>query len=133
MDALMNASEEELSDIRDVGPITAKGIVDFFKDDNNIRIINELKLLGLNMEYIDNSTNTDNPFNGKTVVLTGTLSIYTRKEATELLENMGANVAGSVSRNTDYVIYGESAGSKLAKARELGVATLTEEEFRNML
>ena len=96
-------------------------------------IINELKLLGLNMEYIDNSLSADNPFNGKTVVLTGSLSIYTRKEATELLENMGARVAGSVSKNTDYVIYGEAAGSKLTKANELGVATLSEEEFRNML
>ena len=133
MDALMSASEEDLSNIRDIGPITAKGIVDFFKDENNIRIINELKLLGLNMDYIDNSVGTDNPFNGKTVVLTGTLSIYSRKEATELLENLGAHCAGSVSSKTDYVIYGEEAGSKLTKARQLGVKTLSEEEFRNML
>ena len=133
METLMNATEEELSSIRDIGPITAKGIVDYFHDANNIRIIDELRLLGLNMEYIDNSLSADNPFNGKTVVLTGTLSIYSRKEATELLENMGARVAGSVSKNTDYVIYGEAAGSKLTKANELGVATLSEEEFRNML
>ncbi|MBR3226928.1 MAG: NAD-dependent DNA ligase LigA, partial [Erysipelotrichaceae bacterium] len=108
-------------------------IVDYFNDENNIRIINELKLLGLNMDYIDNSVSDDNPFSGKTVVLTGSLSIYSRKEATELLENMGARVSGSVSKNTDYVIYGEAAGSKLTKANELGVATLSEEEFRNML
>ena len=133
MDGLMNASLEDLSAIKDIGPITAQGIVDFFKDENNQRIINELKLLGLNMEYIDNSVSSDNPFAGKTVVLTGTLSIYSRKEATELLENMGANVAGSVSKNTDYVIYGEAAGSKLTKANELGVKALSEEEFRNML
>ena len=133
MDNLMNASVEDLSNIKDIGPITAEGIVDYFKDENNIRIINELKLFGLNMEYIDNSIKSNSPFKDKTVVLTGTLTIYTRKEASELLENLGAHCASSVSKNTDYVIYGESAGSKLTKARELGVTTISEEEFRNML
>ena len=133
MDDLMDATEEDLSNIKDIGPITAKGIVDFFNDENNKRIINELKMFGLNMDYIDNSVAFDNPFNGKTVVLTGTLSIYSRKEASELLENLGANVAGSVSKKTDYVIYGVEAGSKLTKANELGIKTLSEEEFRNML
>ena len=133
MDNLMNASIEDLSNIKDIGPITAEGIVDYFKDENNIRIINELKLFGLNMEYIDNSIKSNSPFKDKTVVLTGTLTIYTRKEASELLENLGAHCASSVSKNTDYVIYGESAGSKLTKARELGVTTISEEEFRNML
>ncbi|MDO4500777.1 MAG: NAD-dependent DNA ligase LigA [Erysipelotrichaceae bacterium] len=133
MDALMDATLEELSDIKDIGPITARGIVDFFKDENNRRIINELKILGLNMDYIDNSIGGDNPFKGKTVVLTGSLSIYTRKEASDILENLGAHCAGSVSKKTDYVIYGENAGSKLAKANELGVKTISEEEFRNML
>lgn len=133
MDNLMNATVEDLSNIKDIGPITAEGIVDFFKDENNINVINKLRLYGLNFDYIDNSVGTDNLFAGKTVVLTGTLESFSRKEATALLENMGANVAGSVSKNTDYVIYGAEAGSKLTKANELGVKTLSEEEFKNML
>lgn len=133
MDNLMNATVEELSNIKDIGPITAEGIVDFFRDENNINVINKLRLYGLNFDYIDNSVGTDNLFAGKTVVLTGTLNSFSRKEATALLENMGANVAGSVSKNTDYVIYGTEAGSKLTKANELGIKTLSEEEFKNML
>ena len=133
MDNLMKASVEDLSNIKDIGPITAEGIVDYFNDENNINMIEKLKLFGLNMNYIDNSIVSDSPFKDKTVVLTGTLTIYTRKEATELLENLGAHCAGSVSKNTDYVIYGESAGSKLSKANKLGVKTISEEEFRNML
>lgn len=133
MDNLMNASCEDLSNIKDIGPITAEGIYDYFRDENNIRIIEELKLFGLNMEYIDTSSSSNTVFKDKTVVLTGTLSIYSRSEATKLLEDLGAHVAGSVSKKTDYVIYGEEAGSKLTKARELGVKTLSEEEFKAML
>ena len=133
MDNLMKATVEDLSNIKDIGPITAEGIVDYFNDENNKRIINELKLFGLNMNYIDNSIDSNSPFKDKTVVLTGTLTIYTRKQAQELLENLGAHCASSVSKNTDYVIYGESAGSKLDKANKLGVTTISEEEFRNML
>ena len=133
MDNLMNASCEDLSNIKDIGPITAEGIYDYFRDENNIRIIKELKLFGLNMEYIDTSSSSNTLFKDKTVVLTGTLSIYSRSEATKLLEDLGAHVAGSVSKKTDYVIYGEEAGSKLTKARELDVKTLSEEEFKAML
>lgn len=133
MDNLMNANVEDLSNIKDIGPVTAKGIYDYFHDINNIRIINELKLFGLNMDYIDTSSNTNSEFKDKTIVLTGTLSIYSRSEATKILEDLGAHVSGSVSRKTDYVIYGEEAGSKLTKARELGVKTLSEEEFKAML
>ena len=96
-------------------------------------MIEQLKLFGLNMEYIDHSVDSNSPFKDKTVVLTGTLKIYTRKQASEMLENLGAHCASSVSKNTDYVIYGESAGSKLTKAKELGVTTISEEEFVNML
>ena len=131
MDNIINATLEDLSDIKDIGPITAKGIVDFFK--NNIDIINRLKDYGLNMDYIDNNIAIDNPFRGKNVVLTGTLIDYSRKEATSLLENLGANVASSVSKNTDYVIYGSEAGSKLSKANELNIKTLNEDEFKAML
>ena len=133
MDNLMNATVEDLSAIKDIGPITAEGIVDFFNDENNKRIINELKLFGLNMNYIDTSIDSNSEFKDKTVVLTGTLTIYTRNEATKLLEDLGAHVSGSVSKKTDYVIYGSEAGSKLTKANELGVKTLSEEEFKKML
>ncbi|MBQ1508746.1 MAG: NAD-dependent DNA ligase LigA, partial [Erysipelotrichaceae bacterium] len=92
-----------------------------------------LVVLGVNTEYIDTSRGGDSPFRDKTVVLTGTLMTYSRNEATALLEDLGAHVAGSVSKKTDYVIYGENAGSKLTKANELGVATISEEEFRRMI
>ena len=85
------------------------------------------------MDYIDNSISNESVFTGKTVVLTGTLQRFTRNEATALLENLGANVAGSVSKKTDYVIYGAEAGSKLDKANQLGVATLSEDEFEALL
>ena len=96
-------------------------------------MLEQLKLFGVNMNYIDSTVSNDSVFNGKTVVLTGTLEKYSRSEATELLENLGAHVSGSVSSRTDYVIYGSEAGSKLDKARQLNVTTLSEEEFEKLL
>ncbi len=133
MDALMNASFDELSAIRDVGPVTAEYIIDFFKEEENRAMLEQLKILGVNMNYIDTSVSTDSVFAGKTVVLTGTLEKYSRNEATALLEDLGAHVSGSVSKKTDYVIYGTEAGSKLDKARQLGVTTLDEAEFEKLL
>ncbi|MBR2533557.1 MAG: NAD-dependent DNA ligase LigA [Erysipelotrichaceae bacterium] len=133
MDALMHASFEDLSSIRDVGPVTAEYIRDFFDEPDNAEMLEQLKLFGVNMNYIDNTVSTDSVFNGKTVVLTGTLDKYSRNEASELLENLGAHVSGSVSSKTDYVIYGSEAGSKLDKARQLNVTTLSEEEFEKLL
>ncbi len=133
MDALMNASEEELAAIRDIGPVTAEYIRDFFSEEANRAMIEQLKILGVNMEYIDNSVTAESVFSGKRVVLTGTLEKYSRNEATAMLENLGAHVNGSVSKKTDYVIYGSEAGSKLDKARQLGVAVLDETEFEKLL
>ena len=133
MDNLVNASFEELSEIKDIGPITAEYIMDYFKEEDNREMIAQLKMLGVQMEYIDQSVNSDSLFKDKTVVLTGTLEKYSRNEATEMLENLGAHVASSVSKKTDFVIYGAEAGSKLDKARALGVTTLSEAEFENML
>ena len=133
MENFMNASVEELSEIRDIGPTTAEYIRDFFNEGSNKEMINQLRILGVNMDYIDNSVSNESVFTGKTVVLTGTLQRFTRNEATALLENLGANVAGSVSKKTDYVIYGAEAGSKLDKANQLGVATLSEDEFEALL
>ena len=128
MDALMKADVDTLVSINDIGPITAQSIVEFFKDESNQKLIQTLKEQGLNMIQEKQEIKASR-FTNKTVVLTGTLEHYTRNEAKEILENLGANVSGSVSKKTDYVIYGTAAGSKLAKAQNLGVATMSEEEF----
>ena len=134
LDALMAVSEEELQRIPDVGPISAHSIYAYFNNEENKALIEKLREHGLNFNYLGQvNTDSSSPFFGKTCVLTGTLSKYGRKEATEILENLGAKVAGSVSKKTDYVIFGEEAGSKLDKAHELGIKTLTEEEFEELL
>lgn len=134
IDNLMNASEEELLEIPDVGPILAKSLTTWFKDDRNIELITQLKLLGLNFEYLGSTTKAANSyFSGKTVVLTGTLSSMGRKEATNRLEDLGAKVTGSVSKATDVVIAGVEAGSKLDKANALGITVINEEEFLELL
>ena len=128
MDALMKSDVDTLVSINDIGPITAQSIVEFFKDESNQKLIQTLKEQGLNMIQEKQEIKASR-FTNKTVVLTGTLEHFTRNEAKEILENLGANVSGSVSKKTDYVIYGTAAGSKLAKAQNLGVATMSEEEF----
>lgn len=128
MDALMKSGVDTLVSINDIGPITAQSIVEFFKDESNQKLIQTLKEQGLNMIQEKQEIKASR-FTNKTVVLTGTLEHYTRNEAKEILENLGANVSGSVSKKTDYVIYGTAAGSKLAKAQNLGIATMSEEEF----
>lgn len=134
LDRFFELSEEELMNVPDLGPVSAHSIYTYFHDEKNRELIEKLRQNGLNFEYLgQNLTNENSPFFGKTVVLTGTLSKYGRKEATELLENIGAKVAGSVSKKTDFVVYGVEAGSKLDKARELGVKTLNEEEFEDLL
>ena len=132
MDELMKADEAALCAIRDIGSVTASGVVSYFADAKNQEMIAALKQCGVKMEA-EKVEVKESPFTGKTCVLTGTLSVYTRKQAEELLVTLGAKVAGSVSKKTDYVIYGEEAGSKLTKARDLGVATLSEEEFMKMV
>lgn len=128
--ALSMASEDELLEIQDVGPILSQSLVNWFKDEKNIELINALKERGLNFKYIGNTVNAAGSyFSGKTVVLTGTLSSMGRKEATQLLEDVGAKVTGSVSKATDCVIAGEAAGSKLDKAQQLGIQVLSEDEF----
>ena len=130
IDNLIAASEEELLEIADVGPVVARSIVNFFADERNMETINALKAQNVNFEYKGSTVSAaDSYFSGKTVVLTGTLSSYGRKEATELLENLGAKVTGSVSKATDVVIAGVEAGSKLDKAQALGITVLNEDEF----
>lgn len=133
MDNLIKADFDELKSINDIGDVIAKSIVDYFSDEKNINLINRLKDLNLNMRYLGEEVNTSNEnINGKTFVITGTLS-RPRDEIKEEIEGLGGNVTGSVTKKTNYVIAGEKAGSKLTKATELGISVLTEEEYNNML
>ncbi|WP_294562039.1 NAD-dependent DNA ligase LigA [uncultured Traorella sp.] len=128
MDALMQADKEELTNIRDIGEITAISILDFFGLESNRQMIEKLRLAGCRMDSDEVQTN-ESMFTGKTVVLTGSLHLFTRDEARGLLERLGANVASSVSKKTDLVIYGENAGSKLEKALQLNVSVMDEATF----
>lgn len=130
MNALMQAQEDELVDIKDIGDITAQSILAFFHEPKNIVLISHLVQFGLRMDS-DMEELKESMFTNKTVVLTGTLTSMTRNEAKEILASLGADVVGSVSKKTDYVIYGDNAGSKLTKANSLGVTTMDEEAFRN--
>ena len=134
LDNLMNATLEELTSINDIGEIIAKSIIDYFKDEENIKIINKLKELGINMNYINNSGYEEkDEFKGKTFVLTGTLINITRDKASEIIENLGGKVSSSVSSKTSVVIVGSSPGSKYDKALELGIPIWKEEEFINKI
>lgn len=134
IDALFNVSEEELLDNKDFGPVMAHAIFEYFHDESAISLINKLKEYGVNTSYIgNNKENESSYFYGKTIVLTGTLNNYRRDELTEILEDIGAKVAGSVSKRTDLVIAGTDAGSKLKKANELGVKVMDEEELLSHL
>ena len=127
------ATVDELLELPDIGLITAESIVDYLSNDNNLRFINELIEIGMNPQYDIQNKNTDNIFSGKTIVLTGKLVELTRNEAKEYLERLGAKVTGSVTSKTDYVIAGEKAGSKLAKAEQLGIQVLGEDEFIDIM
>lgn len=127
------ATVDELLELPDIGLITAESIVDYLSNDNNLRFINELIEIGMNPQYEIQNKNTDNIFSGKTIVLTGKLVELTRNEAKEYLERFGAKVTGSVTSKTDYVIAGEKAGSKLAKAEQLGIQVLSEDEFIDIM
>lgn len=130
MDAIMAATKEELAAVKYIGGTTAESLTTWFAQPANQGLIQSLKEAGLNMVQAPKEVpSVSSPFAGKTVVLTGTLSGMSRNEAKALLESLGATVAGSVSKKTDLVIYGDKAGSKLAKAQELGVATMPEAEF----
>ena len=131
MDALMQAEQEELIQIPDVGEITAVSIYEWFRQEQSIHLIRRLREAGVNFECT--RTVTDTRFAGKTIVLTGALSRFTREEATEKIELFGGKAAGSVSKKTSFVVAGENAGSKERKARELGIPVLTEDEFLEML
>lgn len=131
LDNLMNATIEDLSKVEGVGEIIAKDIFDFFRKPETIQMIEELRSLGV--EPAPPVQNLSDEFKGKTFVLTGTLQNMTRDEASEIIKQMGGKTSSSVSKNTSFVVAGESAGSKLDKAQKLGVIILTENDFLNMI
>ena len=132
LENLEKATFEELVSVQDVGDIVARSIIEFFKEERTLKVINELLSLGVNPHY-EKKEVLESPFIGKTVVVTGTLENYSRTSIKEKLESLGAKVSGSVSKKTDFVIAGEAAGSKYDKAKSLGVTILSEEEFENMI
>ena len=131
LDGLMNASEEELTNVPDIGEVTARSIYEWFRQEQSQHMISRLREAGVNFE--SKRVITDTRLSGKTIVLTGALSRFTREEATEKIELLGGKASGSVSKKTTFVVAGENAGSKERKARELGIPVLTEDEFWKMI
>ena len=131
MDNLMLASKERISSIGGIGEVIADSIISYFSVAQNVNLINELKAKGLNMNFESSSKNS--ALKNKTFVLTGTLEKYTRGEATQIIESMGGKVTSSVSKNTSYVLCGDSPGSKAEKARKLNVEIISENDFENMI
>lgn len=130
-EALSASGLDELTEIPDIGPITAQFILDWLGSAQSQHLIGRLKAAGVNMEYLEKQVNSN--FEGMTFVLTGTLQKFTRQEAGKLVEERGGKAVSSVSKKTTYVVAGENAGSKLTKAQELGIPVLTENEFLEML
>ena len=131
LDGLMAASVEELTEVPDVGAVTAENIYQWFRQEQSAHMVERLRQAGVNFE--SKRVITDARFAGKTFVLTGALSKFTREEATEKIELLGGKASGSVSKKTSFVVVGENAGSKERKARELGIPILTEDEFLEMM
>jgi DNA ligase (NAD+) len=132
LDNLLNASIDELQQIEGIGPIVAESIYKFINDKNNLRIVNNLKSSGVKFVPVSIKTKKG-PLTGKTFVLTGTLEDFTRKEASDKIENLGGKVTSSVSKKTDYVLAGVNPGSKLDKANKLGVKILNEDDFKKLI
>ena len=131
LDALAAATEEELTAVGDVGPITARYVVEYLAADQSKDLLRRLREAGVNLE--STAQPVGDRFAGLTFVLTGELSAYSRKEAGEKLEALGAKVSGSVSKKTSCVVAGEAAGSKLRKAQELGVPVIDEAQFLTLI
>ncbi|HIF9227349.1 TPA: NAD-dependent DNA ligase LigA [Photobacterium damselae] len=130
LEALMTASKEQLIEVPDVGEIVAAHIFNFFREEHNLAVVNDLRDVGIHWPDIEKvADDVELPFEGKTVVLTGSLSQLSRTEAKEALQKLGAKVTGSVSKKTDLVVAGEAAGSKLTKAQELGIEVWDEQQL----
>jgi len=133
LDGLFSASQEEINAIEGIGDVMAQSIYEYIQDTKNIEKKEKLKALGINPKFKAEKIDTMNPFYNKSFVLTGTLSSYTRSDAEKIIVSKGGKVSDSISKKTNYVIVGESPGSKFDKAKKLGVPTLTEEQFIKMI
>ena len=133
MDNLENATQEELTNIPDIGDIIAKSVINYFLDDHNKAIVDELKELGLNMKYLGKKVEENELFANKTFVLTGSLELFSRDEAKEKIESLGGKTVDSVSKKTSVVIVGANPGSKYTKAQSLGIEIWSEQDFKDKL
>ena len=133
IEALKNATYEDLIQIPEVGPVVAQSVVTFFRQPENLKLLERLKQAGVRLEQAPEERKKSDLLAGKTFVFTGALKSFTREEAQRLVEELGGRAASSVSRKTDYVVVGENPGSKAQRARELGIPMITEEEFKRMI
>jgi DNA ligase (NAD+) len=132
LNPLMEASEDDLIQVPDVGPIVAKSVFDYFRDEFHIEVVQDLLDLGVTLKPERDMKESD-ILDGKSFVLTGTLSRFSRDEAKQLIQMRGGLVMSSISKNIDYLVYGEKAGSKLKKANALGLKILKEQEFIELM
>jgi DNA ligase (NAD+) len=133
LESIIHADEESLQEVPDVGPVVAAHIVGFFRQSHNLDVINELIESGVHWQDIEMASQEEKILKGKVFVLTGTLDSMTRDEAKDALQALGAKVTGSVSSKTDYVVAGDSPGSKAEKARKLGVSIIGEDELLQII
>ncbi|MBI4115683.1 MAG: NAD-dependent DNA ligase LigA [Candidatus Omnitrophica bacterium] len=131
LDRVSKSMQEELSGIREIGPVTAKSIVQFFREPGTKKVLAKLEKAGVRFDLVE-SVKTAGPFAGKTVVVTGTLEKYSRTEAEALVRRLGGHPSGSISKKTDFLVLGKNPGSKVEKAKELGVKIISEAEFTKM-
>jgi DNA ligase (NAD+) len=133
IDKLASASQEEIQEVEGIGPERAEAIAEWFSDEENLKLIQELRELGLRFETGDELKPVEGPLSGQTYVLTGTLESFTRDEAAAALEAKGAKVGNSVSKKTAGLIVGEEPGSKLKKAQQAGVPVLSEQDLKRLV
>ena len=131
VEGLCQATQEQLTAIDGVGDVVAEGILQYFREEQNRDILSRLKAIGIDPQYSEN--NAVGVFSGKKVVLTGSLTNYTRGQASKLIEEQGGELSATVSKSVNLVIAGEAAGSKLDKARALGIEIIDEQQFLSLL
>ena len=133
LDKFYQVSVDDLLEINDIGQAIAASVVEYFHKEETKVLLDRLSKSGLNTTYISSKTNEQTFFTNKTVVLTGTLLSYSRNDAKKIIEDMGGNISSSVSKNTDYILLGDSPGSKYQKALDLGIKIISEAEFEGIL